>query len=319
VTAATGLKAGDWAYAGGQRALYLGPGPNGQARGSLATEGRAGRLSEARKEDGRVVGGQCDDGPEAYTERRTAPIQGLSAKPGPVVGDPRLPPHFWEKVRLGAVSAHRPDLGPCWEWMAARFSRNYGSFMAGSRTDGSARQVRAHRLAYETLVGPIPDGFESDHLCRNHSCIRPSHIEPVTHQINMERSPLVGRTNGEAHGQAKLTEGQVREIRRLRSRVPQRSLAARFGVSHSVISRIQRGESWAHIGEEATAFQAGAQTAGVNVEAAPVSLSSHLARRGGPRGEPQPPAAGRGFTFASPARASISQTKTGPDATNVRA
>ena len=35
MTAATGLKAGDWAYAGGQRALYLGPGPNGQARVSI--------------------------------------------------------------------------------------------------------------------------------------------------------------------------------------------------------------------------------------------------------------------------------------------
>ena len=107
---------------------------------------------------------------------------------------------------------------------------------------GRRRQVLVHRLAYETLVGPIPEGLESDHLCRNHPCIRPRHIEPVTHAVNGQRGVHV---KGEAHGRAKLTEGQVREIRRLVGN--QYHLAASFGVSQSQISRIQRGESWSSV------------------------------------------------------------------------
>ena len=38
-------------------------------------------------------------------------------------------------------------------------------------------------------VGPIPDGREIDHLCRNHRCVNPDHLEPVTHLENMRRRP----------------------------------------------------------------------------------------------------------------------------------
>jgi hypothetical protein len=44
-----------------------------------------------------------------------------------------------------------------------------------------------HRLAYETYVGPIPDGLHIDHLCRNRACWMPSHLEPVTQAENNRR------------------------------------------------------------------------------------------------------------------------------------
>jgi hypothetical protein len=47
--------------------------------------------------------------------------------------------------------------------------------------------ARAHKLAYETLVGPVPSGKELDHLCRNRPCVNPKHMETVTHKINMQR------------------------------------------------------------------------------------------------------------------------------------
>ena len=47
--------------------------------------------------------------------------------------------------------------------------------------------VYAHRFAYELAYGPIPEGLELDHLCRNASCVRPTHLEAVTHQVNMVR------------------------------------------------------------------------------------------------------------------------------------
>jgi hypothetical protein len=45
----------------------------------------------------------------------------------------------------------------------------------------------AHRLVYEELVGPIPEGMELDHLCRNTSCVNPAHLEPVPHRVNVLR------------------------------------------------------------------------------------------------------------------------------------
>src|SRR5688572_21764976 len=45
----------------------------------------------------------------------------------------------------------------------------------------------AHRLMYVALRGPIPDGLELDHLCRNHACVNPWHMEPVTGRVNKLR------------------------------------------------------------------------------------------------------------------------------------
>jgi hypothetical protein len=89
---------------------------------------------------------------------------------------------FWSKVdKQGSPSAHAPELGPCWVWTASLTAYGYGQF--GFRK----RVVRAHRVAYELSIGPIPQGLELDHLCRVHECVNPSHLEPVTHKTNMSR------------------------------------------------------------------------------------------------------------------------------------
>lgn len=69
--------------------------------------------------------------------------------------------------------------GACWIWCGTRNEKGYGTSWFG----------RAHRLVYEMLVGPIPDGKELDHTCRNRLCCNPAHLEPVTHQENVVRSP----------------------------------------------------------------------------------------------------------------------------------
>lgn len=46
----------------------------------------------------------------------------------------------------------------------------------------------AHRVLWERANGPVPDGLELDHLCRNRACVNLAHLEPVTHQVNMYRS-----------------------------------------------------------------------------------------------------------------------------------
>ena len=103
-------------------------------------------------------------------------------------GDRRLPKRFWDKVKI-VDCVLRPELGPCWEWIGAKRDkkRGYGNIGIGSRTDGTRRSIRAHRFAYESLIGPIPEGLEPDHLCRNPCCVNPAHLELVTHPINVLR------------------------------------------------------------------------------------------------------------------------------------
>lgn len=76
----------------------------------------------------------------------------------------------------------------CWLWLACRQRDGYGSFRAG---DSSAL---AHVFSWELLNGPVPQGLELDHLCRNRRCVRPDHLEPVTHAENVRRGELASAT-----------------------------------------------------------------------------------------------------------------------------
>lgn len=76
----------------------------------------------------------------------------------------------------------------CWEWIGPKVGRGYGNIVW--RLPGKPRRYRhkvAHRVAYETMRGPIPDGLTLDHLCRNRGCVNPWHLEPVTSRENTLR------------------------------------------------------------------------------------------------------------------------------------
>lgn len=94
------------------------------------------------------------------------------------------PEKFWERVKKASP-------GDCWEWTGARTSGGYGNLR---RPHGTFDY--SHRVAYELTIGPIPEGLQIDHLCRNRICCNPRHLEPVPQRINVVRgmSPYGVRT-----------------------------------------------------------------------------------------------------------------------------
>src|SRR5512146_1380800 len=94
-----------------------------------------------------------------------------------------LEQRLWSRIdQDGPIPPDRPDLGSCWLWVGPlSIGGRYAAITVG------AKSVPVHRLLYTWRIGPIPDGLELDHLCRNTRCVRPSHLEAVTHRENMRR------------------------------------------------------------------------------------------------------------------------------------
>lgn len=95
----------------------------------------------------------------------------------------------FDELRVALIERiHVPD-EPCWIWRGYLNKKGYGIL----RLHGHARF--AHRVAYEALVGPIPDNHEIHHKCWNRSCVNPAHLEAVTHAVNLRESHCVSAIN----------------------------------------------------------------------------------------------------------------------------
>ncbi len=93
-----------------------------------------------------------------------------------------LSDRFWPKVDVRGWDE-------CWPWTASSNGRGYGQINV--KSDGRWRHVYAHRVAYELLVGPIPEGLTLDNVvawgCTTTLCCNPLHLEAVTHAENVKR------------------------------------------------------------------------------------------------------------------------------------
>lgn len=153
-----------------------------------------------------------------------------------------------QKILAGAsvedrLRRYSTPVGDCLEWTGASDRDGYGRIKIGGR------MWCAHRAAYEVAHGPISSGLVVRHLCDNPACILPEHLELGTHQENMDDRRVRGRAPyGERHGNAKLTEMQVLEIRKAVAQgATCKEVAARYGCSAINVSMICRGKSWAYL------------------------------------------------------------------------
>jgi hypothetical protein len=109
---------------------------------------------------------------------------------------------IWRLVdKDGPVPQHRPELGPCWIWTGAKTTKGYGQMTHS----GDYSRV-AHRAIWEIEVGPIPEGFQLDHLCLVKPCVKailneqgPSHLKLVTNAENMARAKALRLTCRRGH------------------------------------------------------------------------------------------------------------------------
>ena len=100
-----------------------------------------------------------------------------------------MSPKYTDTQRVQSFWAKVNKTETCWLWTGANHGGGYGTVNIGGQFK------YAHRLSYEWVVGPIPQGLELDHLCRTPACVNPAHLEPVTHRVNTLRGETFGAEN----------------------------------------------------------------------------------------------------------------------------
>ena len=142
---------------------------------------------------------------------------------------------FWDKVNKIVQS-------DCWEWTAYRNRDGYGQFKMDNR------MKKSHRVAWELVNGPIPDGICVLHHCDNPGCVNPSHLFLGTHADNAQDRNSKGRQashKGEKNGRSKLEEMDVLFIRYwLKEGYTYSDIATVYGVHNDTIRDIKTGKNW---------------------------------------------------------------------------
>jgi hypothetical protein len=146
----------------------------------------------------------------------------------------------------------------CIEWTGStRRSGNnhYGRiYKRGSSVTGHVRYEQVTHAVYRELIGDIPQGMFVCHTCDNPLCVNPDHLWLGTHSENMIDAYKKGRVIpppqhmfGETNPNSKLTEQQVRDIKRRLNNESSYKLAREYGVNKSTILSIANGHTWKHV------------------------------------------------------------------------
>lgn len=139
---------------------------------------------------------------------------------------------FWDKVDKNGPIV-RPEIGQCWIWKAGR-DRGYGRFGI------EGKSLLATRVLWEWEVGPLKSDDFLCHKCDNPSCVRLAHLSKADATFNMKDMWEKGRA-----GPGKITESQVREIRKLSAiGISCKEIAEKMNVGAGVVYNAAAGRTW---------------------------------------------------------------------------
>lgn len=96
----------------------------------------------------------------------------------------------WEKISKRIIIPE--NITACWTWVGQRAGSGVHEY---GRAQINGKSVAIHRVVYEIFVGKIPPKMVIDHLCRNHLCVNPSHLEAVTSRDNTMRGNGIAAKN----------------------------------------------------------------------------------------------------------------------------
>lgn len=167
--------------------------------------------------------------------------------------------NFMQRVdKTGEIK--RISLGPCWVWMGGTNKDGYGRIRYRGAT------VSAHRLSWYYHYRDIPDGMSVLHRCDNPACVNPSHLFLGTQLDNVRDCASKGRRNyargnnsgarkhpeklarGESHGNSKMTNLLVLELRKLYdSGTKIGELAKKFDLTYRGAMMIAKRMTWKHV------------------------------------------------------------------------
>lgn len=161
----------------------------------------------------------------------------------------RIHPPLIERFEAGYMT--EPNSG-CWIWVGAVINRTDGEQPRGKIRAGNKHQENAARVSYRLFKGEIPTGLFVCHRCDTPLCVNPNHLWLGTGAENSADMVAKGRNRtmgicrrGALNTRAKLTEGDVRDIRA--DQATASAIASRYGVSRETIRDIKTGRNWAHV------------------------------------------------------------------------
>lgn len=151
--------------------------------------------------------------------------------------------------KIASFWARIDQSGDCWVWTGAKAKSGYGAVTIFGKTKP------AHRVAYELAHGVALTSRQFVcHSCDNRACCNPAHLWVGSNQDNIEDMLRKGRQHlnrgtvrGERHGNAKLTEDAVRQIRTSSKRPTE--LASEYGLSINAVCAVLTRQTWKHVSD----------------------------------------------------------------------